>query len=92
MQCKEPACQCRSYRRCGFDSWVRKIPWRRIWQPTSVFCLGNPMDREAWQATVYGVAKESDMTELLTLEKVIYRERLSNYGERKKMTGREVKI
>ena len=27
-----------------------------------VFCLGNPMDREAWQATVQGVAKESDMT------------------------------
>ena len=50
------------------------------------------MDREAWQATVYGVAKESDMTELLTLEKVIYRERLSNYGERKKMTGRDVKV
>ena len=21
-------------------------------------CLGNPMDREAWQATVHGVAKE----------------------------------
>ena len=26
------------------------------------FCLGNPMDRGAWQATVQGVAKESDMT------------------------------
>ena len=25
-------------------------------------CLGNPMDRGAWQATVKGVAKESDMT------------------------------
>ena len=25
-------------------------------------CLGNPMDRGAWQATVHGVAKESDMT------------------------------
>ena len=25
-------------------------------------CLGNLMDRGAWQATVYGVAKESDMT------------------------------
>ena len=24
------------------------------------FCLGNSMDRGAWQATVYGVAKESD--------------------------------
>ena len=25
-------------------------------------CLGNPMDREAWWATVHGVAKELDMT------------------------------
>ena len=25
-------------------------------------CLGNPMDREAWWATVHGVAKESDIT------------------------------
>ena len=25
-------------------------------------CLENPMDRGAWQATVHGVAKESDMT------------------------------
>ena len=25
-------------------------------------CLGNPMDRRAWWATVDGVAKESDTT------------------------------
>ena len=25
-------------------------------------CLENPMDREAWRATVCGVEKESDMT------------------------------
>ena len=25
-------------------------------------CLGNPMDREAWQATVHGASKESDQT------------------------------
>ena len=25
-------------------------------------CLGNPMDREAWWATLHGVAKESDVT------------------------------
>ena len=35
---KEPACQCRKF---GFDPWVRKIPWRRKWQPTPVFLLGE---------------------------------------------------
>ena len=30
--------------------------------PLQYSCLGNPMDKEAWQATVHGVAKESDMT------------------------------
>ena len=25
-------------------------------------CLGNPMDRGAWQATVHGITKESDTT------------------------------
>ena len=24
-------------RRCEFHLWVRKIPWRREWQPTPVF-------------------------------------------------------
>ena len=25
----------------GSDPWVRKIPWRRKWQPTPVFLLGE---------------------------------------------------
>ena len=25
----------------GFDSWVRKVSWRRKWQPTSVFLPGK---------------------------------------------------
>ena len=29
-------------------------------------CLENPMNRGAWQATVHGVMKESDMTERLS--------------------------
>ena len=33
---KESTCQCRRY---GFHLWVRKIPWSRKWQPTSVFLL-----------------------------------------------------
>ena len=31
--------------------------------PLQYSCLENPMDREAWQATVHEVEKESDMTE-----------------------------
>ena len=38
---KEPTCQCRRRKRYGFDPWVRKIPWRRTWQPTPVFLPGE---------------------------------------------------
>ena len=38
---KEPACQCRRCERCGFNPWFRKTPWRRKWQPTSVFLTGE---------------------------------------------------
>ena len=31
-------------KRCEFDPWVGKIPWKRAWQPTPVF-LENPMNR-----------------------------------------------
>ena len=27
--------------RCGFNSWVREIPWIRKWQPTPVFLPGE---------------------------------------------------
>ena len=30
--------------------------------PFHYSCLGNPMDRGAWRATVHGVAKETDTT------------------------------
>ena len=33
--------------------------------PLQYFCLGNPMNRGAWRATVQGVANELDMTEWL---------------------------
>ena len=38
---KEFTCQCRRCKRCVFDSWVGKIPWRRAWQPTPVFMPGE---------------------------------------------------
>ena len=41
----------------GFDPWVRKIPWRRKWQPTPAFLPGESLDRGAWWATAHGVTK-----------------------------------
>ena len=38
---QESTCQCRSHKRYGFDPWVRKIPWRRRWQPTPLFLPGK---------------------------------------------------
>ena len=38
---KEPACQCMRQKRCSFHPWVRKIPWRRAWQPTPVLLPGE---------------------------------------------------
>ena len=43
--------------RRAFDPWVGKIPWRRTWQPTSVFLPGESMGRGAWRVTVCGVTK-----------------------------------
>ena len=37
--------------------WSLAPTWRRKWQLFQFPCLGNPMDRGAWWATVHGVAK-----------------------------------
>ena len=63
---KEPPCQCRRHKRCGFSPWVGKVPWRRAWQCISAFLLENPMDGEAWQATVHSVTKKQTQTKQLS--------------------------
>ena len=72
---KEPACQCRRCKRRGFDPWVRKISWRRAWQPASVFLLGESHGQRAWLATVNRVAKSrtqlSDFTHTHT-HQIVY--------------------
>ena len=38
--------------------WVGKIPWRRAWQPTSLFLPGESNgQRGVWEVTVHGVTK-----------------------------------
>ena len=38
---KEHTCQCRRHKRCIFNPWVMKIPWRKACQPTLVFLPGK---------------------------------------------------
>jgi len=46
----------------GLDPWVRKIPWRRKWQPTSVFLPGKFHGQRNLAAYNPWVAKELDTT------------------------------
>ena len=48
--------QRRRHRRCGFDPWVGKIPWRRAWQPTPVFLPGESRGW-AWWTVIHSVTK-----------------------------------
>ena len=47
-----PCCLCRRHKRRGSNPWVRKIPWRRAWQPTPVFS-----SEEYHGQNIHGVAK-----------------------------------
>ena len=49
--------------RCRFDPWVRKIPWRRPWQPTQVFLPGESNGQRSLASYSPWGLKESDMTE-----------------------------
>ena len=60
---KEPTCQFRRSKRCRFNSWVRKIPWRRAWQPTLVFLLGESHGQRSLQDYSPQSHKELDTTE-----------------------------
>ena len=61
---KEPACQCRGHRRCWLDPWVRKIPWRRKWQPTPVFLPGESHEQRNLVGYSPWGRKESDRIEV----------------------------
>ena len=41
----------------GSSPWLGRSPGGGNGNPLQYSCLGNPMDRGAWQATVHGVTK-----------------------------------
>ena len=60
---KEFVCQCRRHQRHRFDPWVRKIPWRRKWQPTPVFLAEESCEQRSLAGCSPWDCKESDTTE-----------------------------
>jgi len=56
---KEPACNVSDL---GSIPGLGKSPGEENCNPPQYPCLGNPMDRGPWWATVHRVAKESDMS------------------------------
>ena len=63
---KESAYQCRTHRRCRFNPWVRKIPWRTKWQPTSVILHGKSHGQRSLVGYSSWGHKEADTTERLS--------------------------
>ena len=76
---KEYAWQCRNHRKHGFNPRVRKIPWRRAWQPTPVFLPGEFHGQRSLVGNSSWDRKELDTTEQLTLN-IIYTESLCING------------
>ena len=59
---KESTCQCRRWKRCMFSPWIRKIPWRGKWHPTSVFLPGRFRGQRSLVDYSPRGCKESDTT------------------------------
>ena len=57
---KDSTCQCK---RCGFDPWVGKIPWRREWQPTPQVLPGESHEQRILEGYSPWGRKEPDATE-----------------------------
>ena len=63
---KEFTGQCRRHRRRKFDSWVRKMLWRKKWKPIPVFLPGKFHGQRSLAGCSPWGHKESDMTEQLS--------------------------
>ena len=72
---KKSAYQCR---RCGFDPWVRKTPWKRKWQSTTVFSSGKSHGHRNLAGYSSWDSKESDTTYQLSTDTVIKYYKLSD--------------
>ena len=62
---KNPPTNCRRHGRSWFDSWVRKVPWRRKGPPTPVFLLGESHGQRSPAGYSLWGHKGSDVTKCM---------------------------
>ena len=73
---------CMQLRRPGFDPWVRKIPWRRAWQPTPVFLPGESHGQRGLVGCRPWGRTESDTTEVVKQQQQLSTgETLNNFSQ-----------
>ena len=68
-----------------FYPWVRKIPWRRAWQPTPVFLSGEAHGQRSLAGTVHRVAKSQTWLKRLSMHACIQQGR--DWGSRSQSQG-----
>ena len=60
---KNPPANRADIKRCRFDPWVKRILWRRAWQPTPVFLPGESHGQRSLAGYSPWGCKELDTTE-----------------------------
>ena len=62
---KNPPDTARKHKSCGFDPWIRKIPWRK-WQPTPIFLPGESHGQRSQVSGLQSKrSQQSDVTEVI---------------------------
>ena len=66
LMVKNPPANEGDHKRLRFDPWVRKIPWRRAWQPLLVFLPGESQGQRSLEGYSPWGCTESDTAEQLS--------------------------
>ena len=68
LMIKNPAVNLRATGKCHrFDPWSGKPSGEENGNPIQYSCLGNPVNRRAWQATFHSIAKSQTRLSMSTV-------------------------
>ena len=76
-----PSCQCRRHKRCRFDLWVGKIPWRKKYNSIQNSEFQNYTDRGGYRFTVHRVTKSQTRLSNLVHTCNLYFKKLNSYWQ-----------